>query len=152
MNTDTLFTLCNFSVLPAWVLLLVAPRWKWTTILIQSAIIPLVLSGLYLVLALTNFYDGEGGFGTIEGVRLLFEKPGAMLAGWIHYLVFDLFIGCWEVRDSQRLNIPHLAVVPCLVLTFILGPVGLLLYFVLRWTLRREFIMGEERLGLGSTA
>lgn len=143
MNVDSLFTICNLAVIPAWLLLAVAPRWKWTTKLVQSAIIPLALSGVYLALAVTNFFGGEGGFGSLEEVSLLFERPGALLAGWIHYLVFDLFIGCWEVRDSQRLRIPHLAVVPCLVLTFLAGPVGLLLYFILRWSLRRKFIMDD---------
>ncbi len=73
----------------------------------------------------------------------LFEEPEAVMAGWIHYLVFDLFIGAWEVRDARRLKIPHLAVVPCLVLTFMLGPVGLLLYLILRWSMRRAFVLDE---------
>ena len=55
-----------------------------------------------------------------------------LLAGWIHYLCFDLFIGSWEVRDAKAQGISHWLVIPCLFLTFMFGPVGLLLYFALR--------------------
>ena len=69
-------------------------------------------------------------------MRTLFENPWLLLAGWAHYLAFDLFIGGWEVRDAQRRGIPHLLVVPALVLTFLFGPAGLLLYLLISF--RRE--------------
>ena len=69
--------------------------------------------------------ESEGGFSSLAGVRTLFDNPWALLAGWTHYLAFDLFIGGWEVRDAQRRGIPHLLVVPALVLTFLFGPAGL---------------------------
>jgi hypothetical protein len=49
----------------------------------------------------------------------------------VHYLAFDLFVGSWEVRDSQRRRMPHLFIIPSLVLTFLLGPVGFLTYCAL---------------------
>jgi hypothetical protein len=55
-----------------------------------------------------------------------------LLAGWVHYMAFDLFIGAWETRDARRAGVPHLMVVPCLILTFMLGPIGLLVYLALR--------------------
>ena len=58
--------------------------------------------------------------------------PWLLLAGWIHYLAFDLFVGSWEVRDAQERGIPHLAVVPCLLLTFMFGPAGWFLYNLVR--------------------
>jgi hypothetical protein len=66
-----------------------------------------------------------------------FENHWLLLAGWVHYLAFDLFIGAWQVRDSKALGISHLLVLPCLVLTFLFGPVGLLLYFLIRVACRR---------------
>ena len=60
------------------------------------------------------------------------------MAGWIHYLAFDLFIGAWEVRDARRLGVPHMVVVPCLFFTLMAGPVGLALYFAMRAGTRRE--------------
>ena len=64
--------------------------------------------------------------------------------GWIHYLVFDLFVGAWIGRDAIRRAIPHWMVVPCLVVTLFIGPVGLLLYFLVRRATRRGgFLLGE---------
>lgn len=144
MAADTLFSICGDLVLPGWLLLVVAPRWRWTQRLINSCIIPLMLAVVYLFLIVTHFGKSGGGFGSLAQVAQLFSDPYNLLAGWIHYLAFDLFIGGWEVRDAQRLSIRHLLVVPCLILTFLLGPVGLLLYFILRWTLKRKFFV-EER-------
>ena len=74
----------------------------------------------------------------------MFQSHGVLVAGWIHYLAFDLFIGAWEVRDAQANRVPHLLVVPCLLLTFMLGPAGLLLYLVLRAALRRRVWIDEH--------
>jgi hypothetical protein len=58
----------------------------------------------------------------------LFDSRWLLLAGWVHYLCFDLLVGTWEVEDARARGIPHLVVVPCLVLTFLFGPAGWLLY------------------------
>jgi len=79
-----------------------------------------------------NIRGAEGGFGSLADVATLFQKRELLLAGWIHYLCFDLFIGAWEVRDARRNGIPHLVVIPCLIMTFMLGPIGLLFYFAIR--------------------
>jgi hypothetical protein len=63
---------------------------------------------------------------------MLFQNKWLLLAGWIHYLAFDLFIGSWQVRDAAKQGISHWLVIPCLALTFMFGPIGLLLYFLLR--------------------
>jgi hypothetical protein len=55
------------------------------------------------------------------------------LAGWIHYLAFDLLVGIWEVRDSHERGVPHWLVIPCLFFTFMLGPIGFLLYCAVRY-------------------
>jgi hypothetical protein len=65
-------------------------------------------------------------------VTALFTNAWLLLAGWLHYLAFDLLIGTWEVRDAQERGIPHALVVPCLFLTFMFGPAGWLLYVTLR--------------------
>jgi hypothetical protein len=144
MNPETLFSICGMMVVPGWLLLVFAPRWKWSARIIAGVVIPLLLAIVYLSLVVTNFGKSEGGFGSLAEVSKLFQNPYNLLAGWIHYLAFDLFIGSWEVRDAQRVGIHHLLVVPCLVLTFLLGPIGLLLYFALRAILKRRFIINEE--------
>lgn len=144
MNPETLFSICNTAVLPGWFLLIFLPAWKWTTRLITSIILPALLAIIYLYLILAHFGKAEGGFGSLAQVSQLFQNPHALLAGWIHYLAFDLFIGSWEVRDAQRLGIHHLLVVPCLALTFVFGPIGLLLYFIVRSAVRRTFLVGGD--------
>jgi len=135
MNADELFSICNFIVLPGWILLAVAPRWRWSQ-LVAGIGLPLALAAVYLTLIVAHFGKSGGGFGSLAAVTRLFENPYLLLAGWIHYLAFDLFTGCWEVRDAQHLRISHAFVVPCLLLTFMFGPVGLLTWFLIRTSLR----------------
>jgi hypothetical protein len=138
MAAEQIFSICNFSVLPGWLLLVVAPRWRWTH-RIAALALPLGLAAVYLALLVVNFRKGEGGFGSLAEVARLFENRYLLLAGWIHYLAFDLFIGSWVVRDAGRLRITHAYVVPCLLLTFLFGPAGLLTWFLIRTSVRGRF-------------
>jgi len=111
---------------------------------VQALFIPALLGIAYLGAFVASGGLPEGGdFGSLGAIMRAFQEPWVMLAGWLHYLAFDLFVGCWEVRDAQRLEIPHLLVVPCLVLTLMLGPVGLLLYAAIRAGMRRSFTYGS---------
>jgi hypothetical protein len=132
MNPETLFSICNSAVLPGWLLLVFLPRWKWSAGFVSSVLLPGALGLVYLYLAAMYFFRDEGGFTSLAGVASLFSNPHVLLAGWIHYLAFDLFIGAWEVRDSQRSGVRHVLVVPCLLLTFMLGPIGLVAYLTIR--------------------
>lgn len=100
-------------------------------------VIPAILAAGY-VLLIWGGRDGfaEGGFGSITEVRALFANDSALAAGWLHYLAFDLFIGAWISRDGLRQGVPALLILPCLPLTFLFGPTGLLLYLVLRLAFR----------------
>ena len=119
----------------AWLPLVFLPRVRWTATVVP-VVMPLLLAVVYVVLVAATLPRSDGGFSSLAGVRALFDNPWVLLAGWTHYLAFDLFIGGWEVRDAQRRGIPHLLVVPALVLTFLLGPAGLLLYLAIRWFTR----------------
>jgi hypothetical protein len=140
MAAQQLFGICNSMVLPGWLLLVVAPRWRWTQ-RVAALALPLGLAALYLTLLILYFRENRGGFGSLAEVARLFENPNLLLAGWIHYLAFDLFTGAWLVRDSERLRIAHAYVVPCLLLTFLFGPVGLLTWFLIRTSLRGRSAM-----------
>ena len=151
MNPETLFSLCNGLALVGWLLLVFLPHWRWTAQLVLSGLIPLLLATVYLVLIVAFFGRTEGGFGSLAQVALLFKQPYAILAGWVHYLAFDLFVGAWETRDSQRLGISRWLAIPCLVLTFLLGPIGLLGYHVIRWFWSRhhpDFVENARSLPL----
>lgn len=141
MTAESLFSIAGMTVLPGWFLLIFLPRWKYSARLVAGVIIPALLALLYAWLIVTRM-GGEGGFGSLAEVRRLFGDDYLLLAGWVHYLVFDLFIGSWQVRDSERAGIHHLAVVPCLLLTFLFGPVGLLVYFVVRGVSARRVLLG----------
>lgn len=139
-SDEVIFKVCNTLVLPGWILLIAAPRWKWTKKMIDSFILPFLLGVVYLVLIAINIWHAEGGFSTLQNVSLLFKNPAILLAGWIHYLAFDFFVGTWEVKDSHKNNVPHYAVVPCLILTFLFGPIGFVLYLVLKRFLKSKNI------------
>jgi hypothetical protein len=82
-----------------------------------------------------------GGFGSAAEVAILFSNPYLLTAGWVHYLAFDLFVGSWEVRDGKQQGINHFLVVPCLLLTFLLGPTGLVLYLIIRLVKTKRFTL-----------
>ena len=77
-------------------------------------------------------------FGSLSGVMSLFQDPKSVMAGWVHYLAFDLWIGSWEIGDARKHGINRWFVLPCLLFTFMLGPVGLLLYLILRSALTKK--------------
>ena len=132
---DLLFSIANPLALLGWALLVVAPRWRGTRALVLSGAWPLGLAAAYAACIATHYlgpHGVEGSFGSLAAVAALFRDPWALLAGWVHYLCFDLFVGAWEVRDAQRRGLSHAALLPCLLLTFLFGPVGLLLYFAVR--------------------
>jgi hypothetical protein len=131
MSLETLFSVAGMIAAVGWLMLAVLPRQPFAQI-ISSVIAPLLLAAVYLYLIATNLSGAEGGFGSLADVGTLFQKRELLLAGWIHYLCFDLFIGAWEIRDSHRHGIPHLVMIPCLLMTFMLGPIGLLFYFAIR--------------------
>jgi hypothetical protein len=141
ITPDLLFSLANALALVGWALLVLASRWRFTESLVLSGAWPLGLAALYAVLIGGHYlgaHSGEGGFGSLAQVAALFQDPWALLAGWVHYLCFDLFVGAWEVRDAQRRGVPHGALVPALALTFLFGPVGLLVYFGVRAALGQK--------------
>ena len=141
MPLETLFSVASAIAAVGWLLLVLVPKLRPAQIT-AGIIIPLLLSALYLFLIVQNFSGAPGGFGSLADVSLLFSKQALLLAGWVHYLAFDLFIGAWEIRDSQRHQIPHLVMIPCLLMTFMLGPIGLLFYFAIRTAKTRKLELG----------
>lgn len=135
LTPEFFFSVANTVALLGWALLVLAPRWTVTRRVVLSGALPLALAFSYALLIATHYlgpHASEGGFGTLAEVALLFKDPWGLLAGWVHYLCFDMAVGIWESRDARRRGLPHLLLVPCLVLTFLFGPLGWLLYAVMR--------------------
>lgn len=144
MSYDQLFQIANALVLPAWLLLMIAPGWKWTSRVVISIIVTiLAMLYVYLVLGSISFGDLES-FGSLEGIMQLFGDKSAVLAGWIHYLAFDLMAGWFIAFDAMRKVINRYLIIPCLLFTFMLGPSGLLLYLLLRWIITKKYFVEWE--------
>ena len=132
MTPAQIFSIANTVALCGWLLLIVFPGRTSVTRVISGIAIPAAFAALYIFIIVTNFAGSEGGFSSLADVALLFGNPWLLLAGWVHYLAFDMLIGSWEVRDARERGIHHLFVVPCLILTFLFGPAGWLLYLGIR--------------------
>ncbi len=133
MKAEQVFAAANLTAIIGWILLAVAPRRKFTEKIVLSGALPILLAVAYLILIVIFFGQGDGDFGTLAGVMKLFTNEWTVVAAWIHYLAFDLLVGIWEVKDAQKRGISHWFVVPCLFFTLMLGPIGWLLYSILRF-------------------
>ena len=133
MSPDSVFQICNTIAMVGWiVLLIISPFWSSFDKFLIGIIITL-FAIVYAWLIFQVFTPGDfEKFSSLNGVMELFTDKTAVTAGWVHYLAFDLLTGIWIKKNAQKYNIHHLILVPCLLLTFMLGPIGLLLYLLLR--------------------
>ena len=129
---DQAFSWAGMLALCGWIVLALSPLRPALAQLIAARFVPIVLGLAYAALLFHFWGEAAGGFGSLGDVAALFSHRGLLLAGWLHYLAFDLLIGAWEVREAKRAGVPQLAVLPCLALTFLFGPVGFLTFLVLR--------------------
>jgi hypothetical protein len=142
LDPTTAFSLAGLIAMAGWIGLLVslfvrvARPFAWN---MAQITIPAILAAAYVLLIMDGSEAfGEGGFGSIAEVRALFANHSALAAGWLHYLAFDLFVGAWIARDGAARGLPALLVLPCLPLTFLFGPAGLLFYLTLRLLKRQQ--------------
>jgi hypothetical protein len=132
MTPDQLFQLTGPMAMLGWLSLVLAPFAPRLTDAIATLVIPALLSVGYAALILVHWSDTPGGFDSLANVMLLFTNPAVALAGWVHYLAFDLFVGAWITRTARAERIPHLLILPCLMLTLLFGPAGFLAFIGLR--------------------
>lgn len=135
ITPSTMYLALNLGILPFWALLLILPHAKITEALVHSVALPLILGVTYMWLLGTalSLPTPEGaGFSSLSGLMKLFTVEMALVAGWAHYIVFDMFVGAWEARDAQRVGLHHLVLAPCLLMTLAVGPIGLMLYILVR--------------------
>lgn len=132
MTLETLFSLAGSLAMLGWLALLVAPGRRRVHWHLAGLALPGLLSVLYALLLGFYMPGAEGGFGSLATVRQLFGTPGLLLAGWVHYLAFDLFLGAWICRRGTAEGINPWAIRLCLPFTFMAGPIGLLLFLAVR--------------------
>jgi hypothetical protein len=138
IDWNAVFGMVNLLALIAWVLLIFLPRWPallsgvmymgvGLLCLIYAASLIGLVSGL-----IPNPEGGGADFSSIEGVQAIFATKAGTTIGWTHYLAFDLFVGLWIARDGDAKNISRLIQAPVLLATFLAGPLGLLVWLLLR--------------------
>src|SRR5262245_9550456 len=132
MTPDRLFSIANTIALAAWITMIVLRRRSWVLNIMVGRVVPAVFSAIYIGILVGAWAGSTGGFSSLAGVAALFSNRWLLLAGWLHYLAFDLLIGRWELVDAQAHRIGLALVVPCLLLTFMFGPAGWLLYIICR--------------------
>ena len=134
MTAGQLFSIANPIALLGWLVLVYAVlrRNSFLRDQIAGRWWPLGLSALYLALILFFFGKAEGGFDSLANVQKLFTSPWAALAGWVHYLAFDLFVGAWIARQHMEAGLPRWPLVAILPLTFLFGPIGYVAFEISR--------------------
>lgn len=146
MTNELIFTVLNTSVLPGWALLVFLPRHAITKQVVHSGLYAAVLGVAYAVLLFGDHPGPQGSnFFTLEGVTRIFTTPQTIIACWVHYLIFDLFVGAWIGRDCERLAMKPWMAIPSQVLTLLFGPAGLLSWVLVRGIHKRVFGFTEVR-------
>jgi hypothetical protein len=146
---ERIYTTSNIVLLPVWLLLIFAPGWRWTDRIVNRLWIPLLYCmSVTLILLIRPASPAGASIGSLSGFMLMLNEPTTALMIWIQLVIWDLFIGAWMARDARRHGI-HWGwmVVPMLVI-YIFGPPGLLLYFGLRFAKRRTITL-DENVALG---
>ncbi len=128
MSPETLFQIANPVAMAGWIALALAPLAPRLTDAIAALVIPLLMAVAYSALMLAHWSGATGGYGSLPDVMALFTDRHVALAGWVHYLAFDILVGAWAVRTARAAGIPHVMTLPHLVLIFLFGPAGFLTF------------------------
>jgi hypothetical protein len=141
MNWDMIFGFANAWALLGWVILALAPKREIVVPIVffaGSVLLACLYAGLIIPLMAGLISDGgptgrpAADLTSLAGVMALFDSPGGATIGWIHYLAFDLFVGTWISRNADAHKISRWLQIPTLFFTLMAGPIGLLLYLLLR--------------------
>ena len=139
MTPTAVFSIASMITMPMWILMIFLSKWKVTRFLIDFKVIPLALAFIYAIYIFQAIQiGGMMDFGSLKSVMALFTEENAVLAGWVHYLAFDLLIGMWMLDQNKELKINQLLIAPCLFLTFMLGPIGFLLFIIIKTVKQKQ--------------
>lgn len=140
MSPSEVFSIVGTAAMLMWLLMILLPKWKVTRFLIDFKVVPVFLSIVYAIYIFQAILiNGWFDFGSLDSVMALFTEENAVLAGWVHYLAFDLLLGMWMLNQNKTLGIHQLLMAPCLIATFMLGPLGFLLFMIFRALKQYQF-------------
>ena len=135
---ETLYMWINLGVLPFWFILIVFPQSHLSRIFVTSIFPIFILSGVYIFILYKSYligYDFDGNFSLYLGLSelsRLFEDHLYIMIFWTHFIAINLFIGGWIVKDSQKFAINKVLMAVPLIVTYLIGPIGLFLYWIIR--------------------
>jgi len=139
MSADSFYWYASIVIFLPWLLLIAAPNGRYTEIIAFSAATILLIAAAVFTFQFLSSPNEGGNLLSLEGVKNLFRSKEMLLTGWLNYLSFCLLVGTWQTHDARQLKIGHIFVVPCLLLTMITGPAGLLLYLLVRFFKTRKW-------------
>ena len=135
---ETLYMWVNLGVLPFWFILIIFPQSHLSRIFVTSIFPFLILSGVYIFILYKSYltgYDFDGNFTLYLGLNelsRLFEDHLYIMVFWTHFIAINLFTGGWIVKDSQKFSINKVLLALPLIVTYLIGPIGLFLYWIIR--------------------
>jgi len=137
LTYENIYLVANWGVIPFWLLLIFVPNYQITNFLAQSVIVPLLFAISYSFLSYNiyldgNIFDGFELYNGLDGLYSMFANEALLLVFWLHFLAISLFTGAWIIRDSKRYFIPKIITIPSLILTYFSGPIGLVIYWLIR--------------------
>ena len=137
INSETIYLVANWGVIPFWLLLIIFPNHGITNFFAQSIIVPILLATAYGYLSYNlyldnNIFNGFELYGGLDGLYSMFANENLLLIFWLHFLAISLFAGAWIVRDARKYFIPKIITIPSLVITYFSGPIGLVIYWFFR--------------------
>jgi Domain of unknown function (DUF4281) len=133
MSPDSFYSYVSFLIFIPWGLLIFLPKGKYTEfVAFGTAILLLLVAAWFTIQYLFNG-ENDGHFISLEGIKNIFRSNEMLLTGWLNYLSFCLITGAWQVHDARQLKIPHIFIVPGLILTMLTGPAGVLVYILIRF-------------------
>ena len=138
LTLENIYLWTNFGVLPFWFLLVMIPNSKITQLFVNSIILPLILAITYVyvfylaILLDEPIFDVLKLYLSLDNLYTIFATENFLLAFWIHFLALNLFLGSWVSRDGIKYNIPRKLVAFPLITVYFTGPLGLVLYWLLR--------------------
>ncbi|KAJ54864.1 hypothetical protein ACMU_13960 [Actibacterium mucosum KCTC 23349] len=132
MDLELIFSATSLLAMAGWLVLLASPWFPRVADVIAGIALPVILSLGYVIISIALPAENGGGFGSLAEVQRLFTSQSALLAGWIHFLAFDLFVGAWICRTARDAGIRFWLVLPCLPVTFLFGPAGFVMFQAIR--------------------
>ena len=135
---EILYYWVNIGVLPFWLILIFFPNSQLCKVFVTSVLPIFILSGAYIFMFYKSYissYDFISNFHLYLGlaeIKNLFNDEIFLMMFWIHFISINLFTGGWIVKDSQKLNINKFLVFLPLITTYLIGPIGLFFYWLIR--------------------